>query len=136
MSVATDARGCAISGAHPSALLAYERALAAFQGWRGGIGAHLEQALQRAPDFVMAHVMQAYLAVSSRDPRRVLSARPVLARAASLRANELVVVEEIMPISARRIVNQAALKLKDEVIQPLLRAFARAIDPVNTHVEA
>lgn len=89
MSTATDARGCAVSGAHPSALLAYEHALAAFQAWRGGIGAHLEQALQSAPDFVMAHVMRAYLAVCSRDPRRVRSARPMLTRAAGLRANEV-----------------------------------------------
>jgi ATP phosphoribosyltransferase len=54
----------------------------------------------------------------------------------TLRANNLVVVEEIMPISARLIVNQAALKLKDEVIQPLLRAFARAIEPADTRAEA
>jgi tetratricopeptide (TPR) repeat protein len=85
MSLPTD---CAMTGAHPSALLAYERALAAFQGWRGGIDVHLGQALQRAPDFVMAHVMQAYLVVCSRDPRRVRSARLMLARAAGLRTNK------------------------------------------------
>ena len=31
-----DARGCAISGATPAALDAYERAVAAVLGWRGG----------------------------------------------------------------------------------------------------
>ena len=36
----------------------------------------------------MAHVLQAYLLLSSRDPRRVRLARPVLARAAGLPANE------------------------------------------------
>ncbi|HEY9067571.1 MAG TPA: tetratricopeptide repeat protein [Burkholderiaceae bacterium] len=87
MSTTTDDRGCAISGARPDALRAYERALAAFQGWRGGIDTHLRQALQSAPDFVMAHVMQAYLAICGRDPQRVRSARPLLARAAGLRAN-------------------------------------------------
>jgi len=35
-------------------------------------------------------------------------------------------VEEIAPVSARLIVNQAALKLKRAAIQPLLEAFARA----------
>ena len=45
----------------------------------------------------------------------------------TLRANDLVAVEEIMPISARLIVNQAALKLKREAIQPLLDAFAGAV---------
>jgi tetratricopeptide (TPR) repeat protein len=88
MIVATDYRGCAISGAQPGALHAYERALAAYQSWRGGIVVHLDDALQRAPEFVMAHVMQAYLMVCSRDPQRVRSASPMLAQAARLRANE------------------------------------------------
>jgi ATP phosphoribosyltransferase len=38
----------------------------------------------------------------------------------TLRANNLRVVEEIMPISARLIVNQASLKLKRSRIQPIL----------------
>jgi ATP phosphoribosyltransferase len=45
----------------------------------------------------------------------------------TLRANNLQAVEEIMPISARLIVNQAALKLKRQAIQPLLDTFARAV---------
>ena len=85
---ATDARGCSISGATPAAVEAYERALAAFQSWRIGTDAHLARALQEAPTFVMAHVLQAYLLLSSRDPRRVRLARPVLKRAAGLPANE------------------------------------------------
>jgi ATP phosphoribosyltransferase len=45
----------------------------------------------------------------------------------TLRANRLVAVEEIVPISARLIVNQAALKLKRGAIEPLLDAFARTV---------
>lgn len=45
----------------------------------------------------------------------------------TLRANRLTAVEEILPISARLIVNQAALKLKRGAIEPLLDAFARAV---------
>ncbi|MDV6345173.1 MULTISPECIES: ATP phosphoribosyltransferase [unclassified Nitrosomonas] len=45
----------------------------------------------------------------------------------TLKANHLKAVEEIMPISARLIINQAALKLKREAIQPLLEAFKTAI---------
>ena len=45
----------------------------------------------------------------------------------TLRANNLEVVEEILPISARLIVNQAALKLKRRTIQPLLDAFSAAV---------
>lgn len=44
----------------------------------------------------------------------------------TLRANRLRAVEEIAPVSARLIVNQAALKVKRAAIQPLLDAFARA----------
>ena len=45
----------------------------------------------------------------------------------TLKANNLKAVEEIMPISARLIINQAALKLKGDTIQPILDAFAGAI---------
>jgi tetratricopeptide (TPR) repeat protein len=82
-----DFRECQISGATPVALEAFERALAAFQSWRSGAEAHLAPALQEAPGFVMAHVLQAYLLLCTRDPARVRSARPVLARAARLPAN-------------------------------------------------
>jgi len=45
----------------------------------------------------------------------------------TLRANNLKAVEEIGPVSARLIVNQAALKVKRAGIQPLLDAFARSV---------
>jgi len=54
----------------------------------------------------------------------------------TLRANNLVAVEEIMPISARLIVNQAALKLKDATLQPLLEAFVRAVEPAYSDAAA
>ncbi|HXR58312.1 MAG TPA: ATP phosphoribosyltransferase [Burkholderiales bacterium] len=44
----------------------------------------------------------------------------------TLKANDLVAVEEIMPVSARLIVNQAALKTKRASLQPLIEAFAKA----------
>lgn len=44
----------------------------------------------------------------------------------TLKANDLVVVEEIRPISARLIVNPASLKLKREAVQPLLEAIKTA----------
>lgn len=44
----------------------------------------------------------------------------------TLHANDLVEVETIMPISARLIVNQAALKLKLQRLAPLLAAFEQA----------
>jgi len=46
----------------------------------------------------------------------------------TLKANNLKAVEEIMPISSRLIVNQAALKLKRSVVQPILDAFSEAVE--------
>ncbi len=45
----------------------------------------------------------------------------------TLKANDLVAVEEIMPISARLIVNPAALKLKRDALQPFLEAIGAAV---------
>lgn len=45
----------------------------------------------------------------------------------TLRANGLTAVEEIMPVSARLIVNQAALKTQRAQLQPLIDAFAKAV---------
>lgn len=45
----------------------------------------------------------------------------------TLRANNLVEVEHIMDISSRLVVNQAALKLKRERLQPILDAFERTV---------
>jgi len=45
----------------------------------------------------------------------------------TLKANKLVAVEDIMPISSRLVVNQAALKLKRETLAPILDAFAGAV---------
>jgi ATP phosphoribosyltransferase len=44
----------------------------------------------------------------------------------TLRANKLVAVEEIMPVSARLVVNQAALKTKRAELQKLIDAFTAA----------
>jgi ATP phosphoribosyltransferase len=44
----------------------------------------------------------------------------------TLRANDLVAVEDIMPITSRLIVNPGALKLKRTHMQPLIDALARA----------
>jgi ATP phosphoribosyltransferase len=45
----------------------------------------------------------------------------------TLKANNLVEVEEIMGISSRLVVNQAALKMKRELLQPVIAAIEKAI---------
>ena len=49
----------------------------------------------------------------------------------TLRANNLVAVEDIMPISSRLVVNQAAMKTRAAQLQPLLDAFERASTSKN-----
>ena len=83
-----DSRGCRVSGATPVALAAYEHALSDYLSWRSGAAEPLDLALAEAPGFVMARVLQAYMRLSSRDPRRVREAGPLLAATAGLPANE------------------------------------------------
>lgn len=45
----------------------------------------------------------------------------------TLKANNLVAVEEIAQVSSRLVVNPAALKLKRRAMQPILDAFAQAV---------
>jgi ATP phosphoribosyltransferase len=45
----------------------------------------------------------------------------------TLRANNLVEVEHIMDISSRLVINQAALKVKHELLMPILEAFEGAV---------
>ncbi|MDW5415438.1 ATP phosphoribosyltransferase [Iodobacter sp. CM08] len=49
----------------------------------------------------------------------------------TLKANNLVAVEDIREISSRLVVNQASLKLKHERIQPMLDAFAATVAARN-----
>jgi len=55
----------------------------------------------------------------------------LVATGRTLEANDLVAVEEIMPISARLIVNPGALKLKHDLVKPLIDAVAEASDTTS-----
>jgi ATP phosphoribosyltransferase len=50
----------------------------------------------------------------------------------TLKANDLVEVETIMPISSRLVANPAALKLKRDLVKPLVDALAEAARAVET----
>ena len=45
----------------------------------------------------------------------------------TLKANRLIAVEEIMPISSRLVVNQAALKLKQARLSTIIDSFAKVV---------
>ena len=46
----------------------------------------------------------------------------------TLKANKLVAVEHVVDISSRLVVNQASLKVKRDTLQPIIDAFARAVE--------
>jgi len=46
----------------------------------------------------------------------------------TLKANKLLACEHIMDISSRLVVNQAALKVKRDTLQPIIDAFAQAVE--------
>ncbi|WP_246233667.1 ATP phosphoribosyltransferase [Pelistega europaea] len=50
----------------------------------------------------------------------------VVSTGGTLRANDLVEVEDVWPVSSRLIVNQASLKTRAKYLQPLIDAFAKA----------
>ena len=54
----------------------------------------------------------------------------------TLKANHLVEVEQIMDISARLVVNQASLKLKQAPIRALMDAFSQAVSPPARPLDA
>ena len=51
----------------------------------------------------------------------------VVSTGGTLKANRLIAVEEVCPVSARLVVNQAALKVKRTEVQALLDAFESAV---------
>ncbi len=54
----------------------------------------------------------------------------VVSTGGTLKANRLIAVEEVCPVSARLVVNQAALKVKRTEVQALLDAFELAVKAV------
>ncbi|MEZ2737876.1 MULTISPECIES: ATP phosphoribosyltransferase [Comamonas] len=49
----------------------------------------------------------------------------------TLKANDLVEVEQIIDISSRLVVNQASLKLKQRALRPIIDAFTQAVQAKN-----
>ncbi len=133
-----DDRGCDISGATPAALQAYERSLAAWLSWRSGADAQIELALRAAPDFVMAHVLQAYQQVCSRDREQVRRAQPVLQRAAQLPANDretahLAVIAAALDDDIACVRDRLAALLQQHPRDVLALHVAHALDYASGH---
>jgi tetratricopeptide (TPR) repeat protein len=82
-----DQRGYDISGASARDSDAFEGLLKSHLSWQVGIETGLQRLIADAPRFTMAHVLEAYLGLCSRDVARVQRARLAVARAGALPAN-------------------------------------------------
>src|SRR5580698_3655444 len=82
-----DQRGYEISGASPTDGDAFEEVLRLHLSWQRGAEAGLQMLIAEAPRFTMAHVLEAYLGLCSRDVARVRRARLAVARVGEMPAN-------------------------------------------------
>lgn len=82
-----DPLGLALSGADPIGLPHYENALGQFQCYVGDPLASVDAALAASPDFVMAHLLRAYLHLLGTEPDGLAVARACHASAAALPSN-------------------------------------------------
>ncbi|WP_422001266.1 tetratricopeptide repeat protein [Reyranella sp.] len=83
-----DLQGHALSGATADAAAAYEGAVQAFNLFQGDPMALLEQAIEAAPRFVMAHVFKAHLLNLSTEPAAVAQARAIVAEVKAMPLND------------------------------------------------
>ena len=82
-----DPRGYDISGASPADSDVFEHLLELHLSWQCSVEAGVRKLIAQAPRFTMAHVLEAYLGLCSRDVARVRRARFTVARAGELPAN-------------------------------------------------
>ena len=118
-----DHRDLDISGATPAARDAFERALDAHLSWRSGAGLHLEQAVQAAPSFTMAHVLSAYFNLCSRDRWHVRQARAAYETASSLPATP----RERLHVAAMGAVLADDFQSFKTIVQSLLDEYPRDV---------
>ncbi|MBP5998393.1 MAG: tetratricopeptide repeat protein [Azonexus sp.] len=82
-----DDLGLAHSGANADSLAHYRRALHQFQCYIEDPVASVDAAIEQRPDFVMAHVLKAYLHLLGTEPAAIVVARDCLDAAQRLSAN-------------------------------------------------
>lgn len=93
-----DQQGNRLSGASPTAIEHYQRALTSFNLYRGDPFVPLEDAIAEAPGFAMAHILKAYLYATSTEP------------AANIAAQKILVSTQVLPLSEQEASHVAVLK--------------------------
>jgi tetratricopeptide (TPR) repeat protein len=84
----TDMQGNALSGATAEAADLFDRAVEAFNIYRGDPVAILGRAIESAPDFAMAHILKAHLFGLATEPGATREARVILGKVKTFRLSE------------------------------------------------
>jgi tetratricopeptide (TPR) repeat protein len=84
----TDIHGHAVTGATTEALASYEKALEAFNLYRGDPMTLLAETIKAAPAFAMAHILKAYLLALATEPEATALAKATVDHVKTLRLNE------------------------------------------------
>jgi hypothetical protein len=123
-----DQLGYHLSGASPADSDAFDEVLASHLSWQGGAEARLHRLIAESPRFTMAHVLEAYLGLCSRDVARVRQARLSVARAGALPANH----RERLHVAAIRAALDDDFTTVGSCLQGLLAQYPR--DVLALHV--
>src|SRR5262245_35628896 len=99
-----DARGVPVSCSDPSALELYEKALVQFQSYVGDPIATIDEALTRAPDFVLGHAFRTTVLMTLTERRFAEQARASVA-AAEAHLSRAGSREQGLAAAARRLVD-------------------------------
>lgn len=84
----TDRQGNTLTCVSADGVELFDRAVEAFNIYRGDPIALVNEAIAAAPDFTMAHALKAYLLAVATEPQAAAEARTVVEHARSLPANE------------------------------------------------
>jgi len=96
-----DRQGNTLTGATAEAVAHFDAAVEAFNLYRGDPVALVDEAIAAAPEFVMAHILKAYLFVLATEPEAAGAAKEIVARAGALRladreAGHVAVLEQLL----------------------------------------
>jgi tetratricopeptide (TPR) repeat protein len=114
----SDRQGNTLSGSTAEAAKLFDEAVEAFNIYRGDPVALLDQAIEAAPDFAMAHLAKAYLYGLATEPEATMEAKAIVEQAKAL------------PLSAREASHAIALDL---LLEGNWTAAAVALDQHNVH---
>lgn len=84
----SDRQGNRLTGATPTSVAHFDRAVTAFNIYRGDPIALVDQAIAEAPDFIMAHLLKAHVLALATEPAAAAQARTIVDAVRTMAGNE------------------------------------------------